>query len=252
VSEDPDITLERLLELRRVTSALASELEADLRGHLETLAPLLRPKLLLGDLIAGQSAESRPDAQAAFQALAATWSRVAPKPFRLLQRLDSPIPAIRVRLELHPLEDVIEVAPGKRLAIVSPFAWVMTYPGACSPRSLRRMLAGEEARNEDEIRQFVLHGCILQALIERSPGLVALFAALRLRLETRRLDGFGELPVAVVASELPSTRPSARVMLDAADLAGQSRFSEVIDLARVPALVDPLRARIDAARGRSS
>lgn len=247
MSEDASITLERLLELRRVTSALASDLEAELRGHLETLAPLLRPKLLLGDFVAGQSAESRPDAQAAFQALTATWSRVAPKPFRLLSRLDSPIPAIRVRLELHPLEDMLEVAPGKRLAIVSPFAWVLTYPGACSPRSLRRMLAGEEARNEDEIRQFVLHGCILQALVERSPGLVALFGALRYRLETRRLDGFGELPVAVIASELPSTRPSARVMLDAADLAGQSSFREVIDVPRAQALADPLRARIDAA-----
>ncbi len=247
MSEDASITLERLLELRRVTSALASELESELRGHLETLAPLLRPKLLLGDFIAGQSVESRPDAEAAFQTLSATWARVAPKPFRLLARLDSPIPAIRVRLELHPLEDVVEVVPGKRLAIVAPFAWAVTYPGASSPRSLRRMLAGEEARNEDEIRQFVLHGCILQALVERSPGLVALLGALRFRLETRRLDGFGELPVAVISSEIPSTRPSLKVMLDAADLAGQSSFREVIDVPKARALADPLRARIETA-----
>ncbi len=247
MSEDASITLERLLELRRVTSALASELEAELRGHLETLAPLLRPKVLLGDFIAGQSAESRPDAQAAFQALGDTWARVAPKPFRLLQRLDSPIPAIRVRLELHTLEDVVDVAPGKRLAIASPFTWVLTYPGACSPRSLRRMLAGDEVRNEDEIRQFVLHGCILAALIERSPGLVSLLGALRFRLEARKLDGFGELPIAVVSSEIPSTRPSSRVMLDAADLAGQSSFREVIDVPLARELADPLRARIDAA-----
>lgn len=248
VSEPASIGLERLLELRRATSAVASALEAELRGHLETLAPLLRPKLLLGDFIAGASVESRPDAEAAFRDLSALYAKVASKPFRLPTRLDRPLPAIRVRLDLHPVEEIVHAgAAGRRLVVVSPFAWVATYPGACTLGALRRMLVGEDARNDEEIRGFVLGSCILHLLVERSPTLVGLFEALRFSLGTRTLPELGDLPVPILRSAVPSMRPDPRVMLDAADLAGQSTFSEVIDVERALALDDPLRARLTAA-----
>jgi hypothetical protein len=248
VPEHGPLDLQRLLELRRATSAVARGLEAELRGHLDTLAPLLRPKLLLGDFIAGASAESRPDAESAFRDLTSLYTRVAPKPFRLPARLDKPVPAIRVRLELHPVEDVVVAgSAGRRLVVVSPFAWVIGYPGACGVGALRRMLAGEDARNDEEIRTFVLGSCILHLLVERSPTLGRLFEALRFELGTRTLPDLGELPVPVVRSVVPSMRPDPALMLDAADLAGQSTFSEVIDVERALALEDPLRARLTSA-----
>ena len=65
MAEDPSITLERLLKLRRATRALSDFLEGELRSHLDTIAPLLRPKRLLGNLIAGESTESYHDSDRA-------------------------------------------------------------------------------------------------------------------------------------------------------------------------------------------
>jgi hypothetical protein len=131
--------------------------------------------------------------------------------------------------------------------VVSPFCWVIGYPGACSLGALRRMLAGEDARNDEEIRLFVLGSCILHLLFERSPFLVRLFEALRFEAGTRTLPDTGELPVPILRSVVPSMRPDPGLMLDAADLAGQSTFSEVIDVERALALEDPLRARLASA-----
>ncbi len=243
--EDTRITLERLLELRRATAALSDELEKELKGHLETLSPLVRPKRLLGDLIAGESAEAYPEAAKAFEDLQELYGRVAVRPFRLRSSLPRPIPAIRVRLEIYPWEETW-FSPGgdRRLGVVSPLAWCLTYPGGCSLRSLRRMLEGGEPRNEAEIHQFVLNGCILHLLLERTPGFGRILAGLRYALETRRVPELGELPIPVLGSVIPSVRPAPQVMLQAAELAGLSRFEEVVDPAALDGLEDPLRARL--------
>ena len=248
MAEDPGITLERLAQLRKPTSQIATALERELRTHLDALASLLRPKSLLGDFISGASAESRPGAEKAFKALSELYDRVAPRPFRLSPGLSKPIPAIRVQLDLHPLEEeVVSSGGGQQITVVSPFAWVLSYPGACSLGSLRKMLKGQKTRDEVEIQQFALNSCILHLLLERSPKLVALLTALRFGLETTSLSGLGELPVPVIRSVVPSTRPPAQVMLDAANLAGLSSFSEVIDVTATRGLEDPLKARLEAA-----
>ncbi len=246
MAEDPSITLDRLLKLRRVTRALADQLEAELRVYLDTLAPLLRPKRLLGDFIAGESTETHPDAAKAFGELQSLWPTVAERPFRLRPVLQKPLPAVRVRLELLPFEEAWASSDGaRRLRVVSPLIWVLGFPGGCKPGALRRMLAGEEPRNEAEIQGFVLHAFILHLLLERNPGIVRLFAALGFPLETRRLPEFGALPIPVVRSVMPCTRPSASVMLDAAELAGLATFEEVIDVAGARAIQDPLRRRLE-------
>ncbi len=117
MSEDAAITLEALLKLRRATQGVADATRAELQGHLDTLAPLLRPKLLLGDLIAGESSEVRPEAESHHRELCELFASVAKRPFRLSPNLPRPLPAIRVRLELHPLEEPISVE-GKRLTVI--------------------------------------------------------------------------------------------------------------------------------------
>ena len=246
MSEDAGITLEELLRLRRATQVVADATRAELQGHLDTLAPLLRPKLLLGDFIAGESSEARPQAEAGYRELCERFASVAQRPFRQSPNLPKPLPAIRVRLELHPLEEPVSVA-GKSLTVVYPFAWAFTYPGACSLGELRAMLSGAEERKDDEIRQFLLHCCILSMQLERAPKAVELLGALRYQLGTETLVGLGELRVPVVRSAILSTRPGAQVMADAADMAGQSTFSEVIALERARALEDPLQRRLEEA-----
>lgn len=244
--EDSSITLERLLKLRRATRAVSDQLERELRGYLETLAPLLRPKRLLGDFIAGESTESYPEAEKTFGELQELYRSVAERPFRLRPSLQRPVPAIRVRLEIQPWEEPWQPDDGGRgLRVVSPLAWTLSYPGACSVGSLRRMLAGEEPRNEGEIQQFVLNGCILHLLLERSPGVLRLVRGLRYELETRRAPDLGDLPVPVIQSVVPSARPPAPVMREAADLAGLEQFEAVIDPEASRSLEDPLRALLE-------
>jgi len=244
--EDPSITLERLLKLRRATRALADFLESELRAYLDTVAPLLRPKRLLGNLIQGESTESYYDSDRAFAELQQLWAKVSERPFRLRAHLTSPIPAIRVKLELSRWEE-LWTAPsgGKKLWVSSPLSWVVSYPGACRLDSLNKMLVGEEQRNEAEMHQFVLNACILNLLLERTPGIPKLLAGLRYALEVRRVAALGDLPLVVVRSAIPSVRPSAQVMIDAAELAGLGTFEEVLDASAARALKDPLRARVE-------
>ncbi len=247
MAEDPSITLDRLLKLRRATRALADFLEAELRGHLDTLAPLLRPKRLLGDTIAGESTESTHESAQAFRELSELYHRVRERPFKLRPNLlTSPLAAIRVKVELSRWETAWTAPDGrKRLWVASPLTWVLSYPGACRADSLGRMLAGEEPRNEAEIHQFIVNAGILHLLLERTPGLAKLFAGLRFVLESRRVPELGDLPLPTVRSVIPSVRPSAQVMIDAAELAGLGTFEEVIDPAAASALEDPLRTRVE-------
>jgi hypothetical protein len=246
MAEDPSITLDRLLKLRRATRALADFLEGELRGYLDTLAPLLRPKRLLGNLIQGESTETYYDSERAFQELQQLWAKVSERPFRLRPHLTSPIPAIRVKLELSRWEE-LWTAPsgGKKLWVSSPLSWVLSYPGACRLDSMNKMLAGDEERNETEMHQFVLNACILHLLLERTPGIPKLLAGLRYAVEVRRVAALGELPLVLVRSEIPSVRPSPQVMIDAAELAGLGTFEEVLDAGAARSLRDPLRARLE-------
>jgi len=246
MAEDPSITLDRLLKLRRATRALADFLENELRGHLDTLAPLLRPKRLLGNLIQGESTESYHDSDRAFQELQQLWAKVSERPFRLRGHLTSPIPAIRVKLELSRWEELWNApSGGKKLWVSSPLSWVLSYPGACRFDSLNKMLAGEEQRNEAEMHQFVLNACILQLLLERAPGIPKLLAGLRYTVDVRRAAPLGELPLVVLRSAIPSVRPSPQVMIDAAELAGLGTFEEVLDVGAARRLQDPLRTRVE-------
>jgi hypothetical protein len=246
MAEDASITLDRLLKLRRATRALSDFLEGELRGHLDTIAPLLRPKRLLGTLIAGESTETYHDSEQVFQELQQLWAEVCERPFRLRSHLSSPIPSIRVKLELSRWEEAwVSPGGGKRLWVSSPLTWVLGYPGGCRLESLIRMLAGEKPRNEGEIHQFVLNSCILHLLLDRTPGISKLLAGLRFPLEVRRTPELGALPLVIVRSAIPSVRPSAQVMEDAAELAGLGTFEEVVDPAASRSLEDPLRARVE-------
>jgi len=245
MTEDAGITLDRLRDLRRVTRAVSDELDRELKGYLETLSQVVRPKRLLGDLIGGESTENYPDSEKAFNELLELYRRVSERPFRLRPVLPKPIPAIRVRLEIYPWEEIWHPPDGGRgLAVVAPFAWTLTYPGACSLRDLRRMLAGEEARDDVKIQQFVLNGCILHLLIERTPGFAAILGGLRYVVETRHAPDLGEVPIPVVRSLIGSVRPAPQVMVDAAAYAGQDQFEEVVAPNALESLVDPLRARL--------
>lgn len=244
MSENARITLQDLPRLRRITRGLAEALEPELRSHLEFLAPLLRPKRLLGDFVAGQSTESYPDAEDAYAELARIYEKVY-KPLHLHPKLPKPIPSIRVRLEISPWEEVAAPGDAKQLTVVSPLTWVLSYPGACGVSELRAMLAGHQDRNDEEVRQFALNCGILSLLLERTPGFARLMRGLRYEVETRHLPECPDLAVPLIRSEIPSVRPPGQVMLEAAELAGLAIFEEVIDPDVLEQVKDPLQAKVE-------
>jgi len=251
MTENAEITLQALPGLRRVTRGVAEYLEPRLRGHLDFLAPLLRPKRLLGRLIEGPGAESPGGEEAAFAAVEAAYGEIY-KPLRLHPSVPKPLPSIRPRLALHSWEEVWSAPEGgRRITVVSPLCWSLSYQGDCDPPRLREMLAGEHKRDDEEIRSFALANAILALVLERTPAFAELMTALRFRVEALPLPGCSAMRVPVIRSAVESVRPPGPVMLDAADLAGLSSFEEVIDPQAATRLRDPLRARLDELQAQS-
>ena len=81
-----------LLVLRKLTRAIADIVRAQLTDYLSTLAPLLRPKMVLGEYIEGGPKESTRRADKAFKELQALYQTVATsKPFHLQPELVPPL-----------------------------------------------------------------------------------------------------------------------------------------------------------------
>ena len=70
--------LQRLLQLRKVTRALADFLRDEMRDHLTTLAPLLNPRVVLGDFVAGGPKAVR-GADRAWKDVETQYAAIAPK-----------------------------------------------------------------------------------------------------------------------------------------------------------------------------
>ena len=85
-------SIQSLLVLRKLTRAIADAVRAQMTEYLTTLAPLLRPQMVLGDYVQGGAKESTRKADKAFKELQALYETVAAtKPFNLPRELPTPI-----------------------------------------------------------------------------------------------------------------------------------------------------------------
>src|SRR6185295_19024398 len=98
-------SIQSLLVLRKLTRAIADTVRAQMTEYLTTLAPLLRPKLVLGDYIQGGSKESTRRADKAFKDLQALYEGVSStRPFNLPRELTPPFAFPDVGLEITPVD----------------------------------------------------------------------------------------------------------------------------------------------------
>lgn len=86
----------------------------------------------------------------------------------------------------------------------------------------------------------------MQLVIARNPGLEALFADLRFSLRTEFLPQSGQLPFVTGTSSLPSFRPDDELILAATEFSGVPAFIELIDIAALSTLQDPLKQHIES------
>src|SRR5436190_24150577 len=96
---------QRLLELRKFTRAIADLLRTQMREYLSTLAPLFRPRNVLGNYAEGGAYEPSITGEKAFKELQELYQRVAAsKLYRLPADFKTPLEVINLQLEMTPVE----------------------------------------------------------------------------------------------------------------------------------------------------
>jgi len=235
-----------LLVLRKLTRAIADAVRSQMTEHLTTLAPLLRPKMVLGDYIQGGSKESTRRADAAFKDLQSLYETVAgTKPFNLPRELTAPLNFSGAALEITSVEysHVVQSSSDTRTIMVRcPLTWVLSYSGF-APSRLPELLKAK-LRPGDDLQQFVLSYLLLHVVIANSPGITKMCEALHFPITTTTSAEFGNLPFTRIGAAISSTRPSDAVILQSAELTGMDAFEEVVNVQDLSALRDPLKERL--------
>ena len=241
-----------LLVLRKLTRAIAEVVRAQMTEHLATLAPLLRPKMVLGDYVEDGTKEATRRSEKSYKDLQALYESVAStKPFNLPRELPTPIRlAGSSGLEITPVDTARVIksgADGRTIMVRSPLTWTLSYSGY----GIGRLpdLLNAKLRSGDDLTHFVLSYLLMHVVTTNSPGLMHVFESLHFPITTVTLPEFGPLPITRIGIPISTTRPTDEMILQVADLTGMDAFEEVIRVADLSRLGDPLQTRLlDLAR----
>jgi hypothetical protein len=241
------LNLEQLLQLHALTRDVSKFCQKQLRGYLDTVALLFRPRRILGDAIEGSERETVGGADRNLAELRELYRRVAVRPFDLRPELQLPLESVSTQMQLNEWEygHGIQTERGWRtIKVTAPLTWVISYSSTYSLSILLQVLAGQTERDSEAVRAFVLRACIMHLQFARFPGIADLLAGLRYRVEVRRSPETGDLPLVTVSAPFHTIRPPDSLVSMASGLAGGTSFAEVIDLESVRTLEDPLRREV--------
>jgi hypothetical protein len=240
---------QKLLELRKITRSVEDFLRGELKQYLATLMPLVRPRALLGHYVQGASKDPVRGADKAFKDLQGVYETVAAaRPFNLPRDLKPPLPIDSHALEFVPFE-YTHHAKGRRASksvrITSPFRWVLYYSGFPPERLQESLAAGDTAGVT--IQEHVLHHLVLHVALSLQKGVPQLFEALRFPISTQHFSELGGLPITVISSVIPTVRPPDETLIESTEVSGSDAFEEVVEVAAIHDLKDPLREKLLAA-----
>jgi hypothetical protein len=242
------LNLEQLLQLHALTKDVSKLCQKQLRGHLETMALLFRPRRFLGEAIEGLERESVGGADRNVAELRELYKRVALRPFDLRPELSLPLESISTQVQLHEWEYLHETKTDRgwrTIKVTSPMSWVLSYASPYTLSILKQVVAGQADRDPEAVRAFVLRAVLMHLHLTKFPAIVDLLAGLRYRVEVRKSTELGELPLVTISAPLPTIRPADNLVTLASGLAGGASFSEVLDVASVRNLRDPMRHAIE-------
>jgi hypothetical protein len=235
-----------LLVLRKLTRAIADVVRLQMTDYLATLAPLLRPKMVLGDHVEDGTKESTRRSDKAFKDLQTLYDSIAgTKPFNLPRELSLPIRLVGSGLEITPVDTALQIKSGsdtRTIMVRSPLAWTLTYSGY-PPTRLPELLKVKLQIGE-ELQQLVVSYLLMHVVVTNSPGLVNVFDALHFPITSTTVPEFGPLPITRVGVAVSTTRPSEDVILQSAELTGVDAFEEVVNVNDISKLRDPLKHRL--------
>ena len=241
------LNVEQVLRLHNITKDVSKICDRQLRTYLDALAPLFRPRRVLGDFVEGTGRESAVGAGQNLAELKEVFQRACGRPIDLHRELTTPIESISTQLQIYPWEYFQDISTNnsrKRIAVSSPMTWVVCYPSPYSLSMFRQVVAGRHERDQNHIAAFVLRACVMFLMFQKLPVLKALFDGLRYPVEIRKSPELGEVPLVTISAPFPSFRPSDEIVLLASGVSGGSAFEEVIDIDTIRQMSDPLRAQI--------
>lgn len=236
-----------LLRLHNLTTDVANFVRAQLCSYLEVLAPLFRPRRVLGDFVEGPGRETVPNADQNLAELRDSYYKICGRPFDLRRELPTPIESISTQLQLHEWEyayDVPTQSGKKQITVTSPLTWVISYPSTYSLSMLRHTLSGKQQGDKESLRSFALRACLMSLLFSKQPGLTTLLEGLRYKVELRKSPELGEMRLVTISAPLTTIRPADEVLLMATGLSGRTVFQEIVDEERAMNLIDPFQQQI--------
>jgi hypothetical protein len=243
---DQGYDLQKLRSLRKLTRAIADSLRAELKEHLGTMALLLRPRTVLGDFVEGSLKREVKGSDAAFRDLRGRYETVAAgRPYGLSKELNPPIEILSTNVELVALEYphvAKEGSESKTITVTQPLKWILTYSGL-APTRLRELMSAK-IPDAAQVKEIILHALVLDTVLTRQPGLLAVFEALRFPVVTEKLPGLGELPVTCISSSVRTVRPPDDVLIESTEISGLDAFEEVVNAEDIETMKDPFRERL--------
>ncbi len=94
------------------------------------------------------------------------------------------------------------------------------------------------------MKEIILHALVLNTVLTRQPGLLAVFEALRFPVVTEKLPGLGELPVTCISSSVRTVRPPDDVLIESTEISGLNAFEEVVNAEDIVEMKDPFREKL--------
>ncbi len=238
---------EQLLHLHNLTRDVSKLCRNQLRDYLDALAPLFRPRRVLGDHVEGASRESVLGADQNLAELKELYFRVCNRPFDVRPEFNLPLESVQTQIQLYEWEYLHEVRTDRErrtISVVAPMTWVLAYPTTYTLSMIRQTLTGKQERDQDSVRSFVLRACMIHLLFVKNPTLSTLFEGLRYKVEIRKSAQLGELPLVTVSAPLETMRPSDDLLMMATGLSGRTAFQEVLDRAAGWRIPDPLQHQV--------
>lgn len=239
-------SIQRLLTLRKLTRAIADLLRSQMKDYLATLAPVLRPRAVLGDYVESNFNETARGADKAFKDLQALYATVAAsKPFELPTELTPPVEIIHTSLEITPTEYTHEAKTERETKVVtitSPLRWTLNYSGF-APARLKELLADRD-RSSDELRQFIIHYLVMHTVLAKQTGVANIFDALHFHISSGKIAEFGPLPVTSIASSITTLRPPDEVIIESTEISGTPAFEEIVNTDDIIRMQNPLKEKL--------
>jgi len=239
-----DLEPAKLLSLHSVTKDVAQVCLRHLKAQVEAMAPLFRPRRVLGDYIDSTGKEPVPSADRNLADLQELYARVAIKPFDLRPELRAPLESVATQFQFNEWEYTHAAQTDGNwhsIRVTTPLTWVISYASSYSLTTLRSVVAGNGQRDAEAVRAFVLRACLMHELFSKVPSITNLLEGLRYKVEVRRSPQLGDLPMVTISAPFRTFRPNDQLVAMAAGLAGGASFAEILDVESVRNLADPLR-----------